>query len=284
MNGKDFDIALKDVEGRLEQLRIRFEQYFQGLERVAPERDHEALRRSLLELQRDVPRNTALRFRYQQLKQKRVTLSTYWTRVCRQIEEGTYRRDVLRARKRHADLESRPPAAASFEIDVDLDLDMDAEVDAALDALSGPPTERPPASISPFAGPAARSRKASAAPATARFDRPASPPPRRPTAPKAPPPPLPRRAPAASGRPAPPRPPPPASGMGDDSVRRIYERYLDARRKNNERVDNVKLATLKRSIDKMMPKLRQKHAGKRIDFEVVVKNGRVGLKPVAKDA
>ncbi|NOY92554.1 MAG: hypothetical protein GXP55_15280 [Deltaproteobacteria bacterium] len=284
MNAKDFDIALKDVEGRLEHLRIRFEQYFQGLERMAPERDHEALRRSLLELQRHVPRNTALRFRYQQLKQKRVTLSTYWTRVCRQIEEGTYRRDVLRARKRHADVESRASAPASFDIDVDLDMDMDAEVDAALDALSGPPTERPaPPSVTPFAGLAAAPRKASDAPTIAKFGPPASHPPRRPTAPKAPPPPPARCAPAAPARPAPPRPAS-AGGLGDDSVRRIYDRYLEARRKNNERVDNVKLATLKRSIDKMMPKLRQKHAGKRIDFEVVVKNGRVGLKPVAKDA
>jgi hypothetical protein len=32
----------------------------------------------------------------------------------------------------------------------------------------------------------------------------------------------------------------------------------------------------------MMPKLEQKHAGKKIDFEVVVKDGRVALKPVAK--
>jgi hypothetical protein len=32
----------------------------------------------------------------------------------------------------------------------------------------------------------------------------------------------------------------------------------------------------------MMPKLSQKHAGKQIDFEVVVKDGRVALKPVAK--
>ena len=32
----------------------------------------------------------------------------------------------------------------------------------------------------------------------------------------------------------------------------------------------------------MLPKLAQKHAGKQIDFEVVVKDGRVALKPKAK--
>ena len=35
--------------------------------------------------------------------------------------------------------------------------------------------------------------------------------------------------------------------------------------------------------NKMLRKLEQKYKGKKIDFEVVVKNGRVGLKPVTKD-
>lgn len=65
-------------------------------------------------------------------------------------------------------------------------------------------------------------------------------------------------------------------------MRGIYDEYLAARRRNNERVDNVKYETLKKSISKMVPKLQAKHKGKAIDFEVVVKDGRVGLKPVAK--
>jgi len=301
MNAKEFEIALKEAEARLEQLRIRFEQYFLGLERMAPERDHEAFRRSVLELQRELPRNTALRFRYQQMKQKRVTLATYWARVCRQIEEGTYARDVARARQRQGGVQSST-AAAAFEIDVDLDMDMDmdAEVSAALDALNAEeaprtepakpvskPVSKPP-SLSPFAGATTKPRFTPDAPTTATFGRPAG---ARPTPPNPPSSSAPARpapsAPARSPAPPPPRAvaPPQArtADLGEDSMRRIYDRYLDARRKNNERVDNVKLATLKKSIDAMMPKLREKHGAKKIDFEVVVKDGRVGLKPVAKD-
>ena len=35
-------------------------------------------------------------------------------------------------------------------------------------------------------------------------------------------------------------------------------------------------------IKSMEPELKKKHGGKSIDFEVVVKDGRVGLKPVTR--
>ena len=72
------------------------------------------------------------------------------------------------------------------------------------------------------------------------------------------------------------------AALDDERMRAIYDRYVDARRRNNERVDNVKFESVASSIEKMMPGLAEKHRGKNIDFEVVVKDGRVGLKPVAK--
>ena len=65
-------------------------------------------------------------------------------------------------------------------------------------------------------------------------------------------------------------------------MKRIYDDYVAAPRSNNERVDTVKYETLQRSIEDMIPKLKEKHQGKAIDFEVVVRDGRVGLKPVTK--
>ncbi len=59
----------------------------------------------------------------------------------------------------------------------------------------------------------------------------------------------------------------------------LYDRYVDARRKNNERVDNVKFESLQQSVEKMMPKLREKHGNKAIDFDIVLQDGKVGLKP-----
>jgi len=65
-------------------------------------------------------------------------------------------------------------------------------------------------------------------------------------------------------------------------MRRVYQEYMAARRRNNERTDNVRYETIQKSIQKMMPKLQEKHRGKKIDFEVVVRNGKVGLKPKPK--
>ena len=74
-----------------------------------------------------------------------------------------------------------------------------------------------------------------------------------------------------------PRPAPQASAEPD--IRALYDRYVEARRKNNERVDNVRFETLQQSVEKMIPKLREKHGNKAIEFDVVLQDGKVGLKP-----
>ena len=73
-----------------------------------------------------------------------------------------------------------------------------------------------------------------------------------------------------------------AKGPGDARMRQIYDSYVDAKRKNNERTDKIDYETVAKSLKKMVPKLDRKHKGKRIDFKVVVKDGKVGIKPVVK--
>jgi hypothetical protein len=86
------------------------------------------------------------------------------------------------------------------------------------------------------------------------------------------------RPPAAAPRPA------NSNGPGSSSfdMERIYSQYVTARERNAERTDNVKRDSLEKTIRGMLPQLEKKHAGKKIDFEVVVKDGKVALKPVAK--
>jgi CRISPR/Cas system CSM-associated protein Csm2 small subunit len=67
--------------------------------------------------------------------------------------------------------------------------------------------------------------------------------------------------------------------LSEQRLRRLYDEYAAARRKNNE--GDVRYETLASSIQKMLPDLSKKHQGKQIDFEVVLKDGRVGLKPKA---
>jgi hypothetical protein len=73
-----------------------------------------------------------------------------------------------------------------------------------------------------------------------------------------------------------------AANFSTDDVQRVYTQYLAARKQNAERTDNVKRDTIEKTIRTMLPQLEKKHAGKKIDFEVVVKDGKVALKPVAR--
>ena len=60
----------------------------------------------------------------------------------------------------------------------------------------------------------------------------------------------------------------------EERLKRIYDEYTSARRRNNE--GEVRYDHMVSSIQKMLPELQKKHQGKSIDFEVVVKDGRVG--------
>src|SRR5262249_17871926 len=48
-------------------------------------------------------RNTAMRFKLNTTVQRYNTYQQYWQRVCREIENGTYRRDLARAAERFGD-------------------------------------------------------------------------------------------------------------------------------------------------------------------------------------
>jgi hypothetical protein len=450
MDQKQFDAMLSDGETRLTRLKMLYEQWFLGFERVEPAILRKEFEDLLAMLRREQVGNTALRFRLQQLVARHMTFATHWRRVARQIEDGTYQRDVLRARRlreQHSERDNAGP-----ELEVSYDIDLDDELQAALDevhraaeaaaaksqaaapaalaaqaapgrALAGAwaaaPSDAPsaagsgPASlpnapaasaarsgpqraISPFALPAANGSKAPAAAqvsaqtatnllgaiaaangngakpanaartaaavagaaaqptaakstaaqpaaakgAAARTAAAVAVAAAQPTAakgatttaqvagapatngatakPTAGAAPKPGAMPSASGTAAatpaglaaaangagtaksaqaapqraaaanaagPKAAPAAASGsaaFSNDDVQRIYTQYLSARKQNSERVDNVKLDSIEKTLRGMLPQLEKKHAGKKIDFEVVVKDGKVALKPVAR--
>lgn len=376
MSPQEFEQALHDAEVKLARLKALYEQWFQGIEKLEPTVPRKDLDRFLDILKRNVPRNTALRFRMQQLVARYGTYVIYWQRVARQIEEGTLHRDIVKARRKQMQQTQKRQEQQAFELDVDVDVEMDdlladepakpppstvvprvaprtSDLDAILGTLA-PPADDPNKArsarpLSPFAmaraAPAAsatfgkpKDKPASAAatvvlpsapsttpvPApvsvvapkpvvpppkpiiappiaapTAAIPKPVAPPPvaAPPAAPIAravvPAPSAPRPMAPAVPRPAPPIAPPPVAApkpaapvaaarpsgdLDDGQMRAIYSRYVDARKKNNERAD-VRYEALAESVQKMMPKLREKHAGKPIDFEIVLQNGKVGLKP-----
>ena len=86
------------LEEELERLRVRYEQYFLGIERREPAEDRKTLARKIRRLAETYIPNTAVRFRAQQLKGRLVTYENYWNRVLREIEEGTYRRHLFKVK------------------------------------------------------------------------------------------------------------------------------------------------------------------------------------------
>lgn len=97
---------LEELETRIERLRALYEQYFMGIERLEPQIPRKEVERRIHLLRKEQIRNTALRFKFQMLIQRYNTLQQYWARVTREIESGTYRRDVLRAAARFGEKEA----------------------------------------------------------------------------------------------------------------------------------------------------------------------------------
>lgn len=285
MTPKEFEITLSDAEVQLSRIKHLYEQWFQGIERLEPQIARKQFDRMLHDLRKVKPRNTALRFRYNMLIQRYTTLQTYWRRVARQIEEGTYRRDLLRARRRReaarAERERRSQSSRPVELDPDQDDDVDALIDEASRRMDELATPRPESELKgldlddsvatrPSAPPSEAAREAPSRPPSALFRKPQSRSPRRPD-------------PAiGSSRKDPPSIASRSKGPGEARMRQIYESYVEAKRKNNERTDRVDYETVAKSLKKMVPKLDRKHRGKQIDFQVVVKDGKVGIKPVVK--
>lgn len=358
VNQKEIDIAIAELEVRLERLRVLYEQYFMGLERTMPSVAHKDVERRVQELRKARFQNTAKRFKFQTLSQRYNTMQQHWTRVCREIEEGRYRRHRLKAERtigvmeklrqqNEAEEEAAQHQAANATemaeedlaalMDAGSDDDLEAAFQQALRAAEDPRASpsplkklradggdtavsrpsagaeerasgllgklakhqtdpaikaRPQTSISPNL---ARSRPPAARPAfsprepreeASPREKGPTPPPAQANGPARPagdPKPAPQRA-----RPQPERPKPPAekakpragggsSHLSDARLKELHQRYLDARKKTNKSA--VSYEKLERSIRDTEKKLRAKHKGRNVDFDVVVKDGKAIIKP-----
>jgi hypothetical protein len=98
------------VEAALHALRGQYEQYFLGLEKRPPVKAHEQFKKRLAALKTIPSRNSALSFRIQSLQASSATYERLWTKTLQEMEDGTYRRDLFKARMRR---KSGPKVAAA---------------------------------------------------------------------------------------------------------------------------------------------------------------------------
>ncbi len=99
MDTAELDIAIEELETRVERLRALYDQYFMGIEKMPPQVVHKDVDRRLHALRKEQIRNTGKRFKLQTIIQRYNTFQQYWMRIMREIENGTYRRHVLRAER-----------------------------------------------------------------------------------------------------------------------------------------------------------------------------------------
>lgn len=96
----DVRFELDTLEEQLESLRIHYEQFFTGLLPLAPDKQHGEVKRRIRRLLKAPFRNSEMSYRLKSLEGRYNTLHSYWQRVLRERDEGTYCKDVFKANMR----------------------------------------------------------------------------------------------------------------------------------------------------------------------------------------
>ena len=128
----EFEEKLQELESKLERLRALYDQYFMGIERMEPSILRREVDRDLWTLRRENIRNTGARYRMQMLSQRYQTMQQYWGRTVRDIENGTYKRDLRKALERFGEAAATSYAARKWKERVERGLAKKEERDTKL--------------------------------------------------------------------------------------------------------------------------------------------------------
>jgi hypothetical protein len=276
---ESIEARLEEMARKLDRLRGMYESFFMGVERTPPNHLRRELNRLMLEMQQVPITKPTLRFRFQTMLQKWVLFTTYWNRTLREIESGTFRRDIAKARRM---LQQRGTALTEEEaISLGIPANRVKAFVARQQRATGAADAKPPAAGTPPAGefddvPTDRTQTVPAADASsteghARVDaRPA-------TAAQA-------KSPTATPQPPRPQPAAPArsgtgpGGLGDKEVERFYQRFVDAHVSANGAPPRTTMAQLRAKLEAEIPRLMAERRCSRVDLDVSVDGGKVRLK------
>lgn len=112
---KEYDAELADLATRIEKLRIHYQGYFLGLEKVPPLFERDQLERAIRLSPLHEARRAVYKFRFQSLCQRFRTLAVYWDRVMRDLEEGKVTRESMRREAGYAPMAPAPGVGAGEE-------------------------------------------------------------------------------------------------------------------------------------------------------------------------
>ena len=89
---------LDELDEALTNLHVLYEKYFLGIDRRPPDQERKRVSTKTREMRTQMIRNTALKFRINTLFAKLISFERMWDRTLREIEDGTYKRDVFKAK------------------------------------------------------------------------------------------------------------------------------------------------------------------------------------------
>lgn len=95
--GTNIDEDLQVLDARIKTLKLDYEQYFLGSRPRSPTQLRSDVQK-MVAYYANVPiQNTALRFKFNNLRSRFFTFRRHWDETLRKIEEGTYERHVFKA-------------------------------------------------------------------------------------------------------------------------------------------------------------------------------------------
>lgn len=243
---KEILAEVESLEKDMDEIKATYELYFMGVEKVEPIPQRDLIKSTLRRWQEAKPKNTALKFKIQQLKARMVSLENYWERINRQKEAGTYKRDLAKAKRREAELEAKALAEAKKKAGAGpsgaLTKDLRAGPAGEGQALTGAALQAGKSAADTGGKSGAVGE---AAPGMAR----------------------PR---AAS-----------AEDLTEPTLRKLYQTYVSARKRCGEQVD-LRYEDMAAALRKQVPKLMKETGAKSVEFKVVIRSGRAVLKALPK--
>jgi hypothetical protein len=103
---------LDELDEAMTALQVLYEKYFLGIDRRPPDQERKRVSSKMRELKEQMIRNTALKFRINTMFAKLLSFERMWDRTLREIEEGTYKRDVFKAKLHMKERSGEKPAGS----------------------------------------------------------------------------------------------------------------------------------------------------------------------------
>ena len=142
---RDFTKTLSKLEAHIEEVRLKHDRYFAGLDRREPVDERLKLQKEVREITAASVTNTQLKFRLQTLVARFNALNRLWERIVFEIDAGTYRPDRFKADLRVGKLDApgRPAAPPPKEAPAPNGARAVYEEFLALRKQTGEPTDVP---------------------------------------------------------------------------------------------------------------------------------------------